>query len=619
MSRILPGPILLTQFRGPAKQQEATSQNEGTLRGDYGNQSRIVLISPDRPARVLTGAFHSACDLDISFDATRFLFAARRTADDHWNIYEMVINGGEVRQITRALGDCRSPSYQSSHYQITEKEPWQQITFVRAEREVVNEAGSAPATALYSCKLDGSLVRRLTFNLSSDFDPTVMWDGRLVYSTWQRRNFEHGVQGRVAIMEANTDGTDYGLLVLGEAGLRIKHMTCTTPDGLAVFIETDRVPWDGSGQLGSVSLLRPLHTYRSITAAADGLFHSPSPLPDGTLLVSRRQADGSGTHGVYRLEPKTKRMTLLFDDPQYHEIQAKAVAARAEPDGRSSSILNDDPNGKLYCLNVYTSDLKDRSWMPPGTATRLRILEGVPRKAGDTAEAVLGKELPQLAARKILGEIPVCPDGSFNIEVPANVPLELQLLDESGLALRSCGWIWTRNHFNQGCVGCHEDGELTPENYLVDAFDQPTIPVMRTKHQHTVDFRRDILPIVAAKCIGCHGKEGSPPLLGDTGQLDPRQVYLALRAPENPAAAETGLGKYIHPGIARTSPLVWHLFGRNTSRPWDGGCAARPAKPILPGQSAALTESERETLVRWIDLGASFEGVAPSTPGGSQP
>ena len=51
-------------------------------------------------------------------------------------------------------------------------------------------------------------------------------------------------------------------------------------------------------------------------------------------------------------------------------------------------------------------------------------------------------------------------DGSFNLEVPANTPIELQLLDDDGMALRRCGWIWAKNHEPRGCIGCHEDGEL---------------------------------------------------------------------------------------------------------------------------------------------------------------
>ncbi len=580
------------------------------LRAACRDRGRIVRLSPDGTIQVLTATFHSACDPDVSFDGTRCLFAAKRTAEDDWNIYEMTVDGSRFRQITRSRGDCRSPRYQSSFYQISEEEPWYQILFVGSDPRGLNETGTAVATAIYSCKLDGSLVRRVTFNLSSDFDPSIMWDGRLLYSTWQRRTLQRGDRGRIVLLDANPEGTDYAPFAT-DCGLRIKHMACTTPDGLAVFVETDHSPWDGAGQLASVSLLRPLHTYRRLTEPADGLFHCPSPLPDGIILVSRRPADGSGTHAVYRLDPESKRMAIAYDDPQRHDIQATAITPHPEPDGRSSSVLDDDPTGKLYCLSIYNSDHQDRRFVP-GMAKRLRVVEGLPRTATDREKPV-GASLPEIARRRVLGEAPIAQDGSFNIEVPANVPLELHVLDEDGISLRSCGWVWTRNHFNQGCVGCHEDPELTPENRLAEALDRPTVRLLAPPEERpSVDFRRDVLPIVEAKCTGCHGSNGSPPVLAAGTKVDPEQAYLALRSLAEGSEAESAMGKYVHPGRARTSPLVWHMFGRNTSRPWDGNWRSRPATPIPPGESPPLTHPERETIVRWIDLGAAFEGIGLS-------
>jgi len=589
------------------------------LRVPYGEGARIALLSPDLPVRVLTGGFHSACDPDLSFDGTRLLFAGKRAANDDWNVFEIALDGTNLRQITRGLGDCRNPCYQSSHYQISDKnDPWYQITFVQSDPAILNEQGDAPARSLYSCKLDGTLVRRLTFNLSSDFDPALTWDGRLLYASWQRSNFEHGIAGRVVLRDANSDGTDYAPFVV-QAGKRVKHMPCSTGDGLAVFVETGQPPWDGAGQLACVSLLRPLHTYRSITSQTDGLFHSPSPLPDGNILVSRRPTDGSATHAVCQFDLKTNRMQLVYDDPGYHEIQAKVVAPRPEPDGRSSSVVDSDPKGKLYCMNVYNTDLKDPNGLAPGMVKRLRVLEGIPRKgSGEQNQPVRG-QLPQLAARRILGEVEIPKDGSFNLEVPANTPLELQLIDERGMALRSCAWVWTRNHFNQGCAGCHEDPELTPENQFVAALRRASTSLCTPpEHRGGIDFRRDVMPIVTAKCFPCHDQRGSPPLLLDRAPVDPQRVFQILRTPPQPPPCDQPYGKYVHPGRARTSPFVWHVFGHNTSRPWDGASASLPVKSIPADGPVQLTDSERRILVRWIDLGAAFDGppraTAPAVP-----
>jgi hypothetical protein len=336
-------------------------------------------------------------------------------------------------------------------------------------------------------------------------------DGRLVYASWQRRTLERGLTGRVILLEANLEGTDPAPLCV-DGGRPIKHMACETAGGLVVFVEADGTTGDGAGRLACVSSRRPLHTYRPLTEPGDGLFHSPTSLPDGTLLVSRRPADGSGTHGICRLDPASQRIETVFDDPAYHDIQAQLVAPRAEPDGRSSPAIDSDPHGKLYCLNLHTNDFQDKTWLPKGTVKTLRLLEGLSRSASSPARTVVPRHAPALAGRRILGEVPVAPDGSFNVEVPANTPIELQLVDASGLALRSCGWVWTQNHFNQGCIGCHEDPELTPENLMVDALRSPSVVVAPPVEQRrSIDFRRDLMPIVNQKCLPCHAPGGSSP------------------------------------------------------------------------------------------------------------
>lgn len=633
------GLMVLAQLPVDTDLQKPNSAAGGTLRAAYGDGARLVAVSPGSRPRVLTGRFHSACDPDVSFNGKHILFAGKRTAVDNWNIYEMAGDGSGVRQITRELGNCRSPGYQSTLYTIVSTKPWYQLTFVGDASGTMNEFGPVPATNLYSCKLDGSSVRRLTFNLSSDVDPFIMSDGRLLFAAWQRRTLQRGYLGRVGLFGVSIDGADYALFASYQ-GRRIKHMPCTTTGGLAVFVETDRVPWDGAGHLSCVQLRRPLHSYRRITERWDGLFHSPSPLPDGGVLVSRRPADGSATHGVCRLDPQSGNAEPVFDDPRYHDVQAKLVAARPEPDGRSSVVTEKDPHGRLYCLDVYNTDLANRSWMPPGSVKRIRVLEGVPLKTTESG-AYLGVDelphmrkpgstvngIPPLVQRRILGEIPIQQDGSFNIEVPADTPIELQILDAQGMALRSCGWIWAKNHEPRGCIGCHEDGELVPENRLPKSVEHPSTPLcLPPQRRRTVDFRRDVMPIIDGKCASCHGKGGPPPRLDGGLELGIasaeralfNRAYESLLSPGGMGGAGRRYRTYVVPGRARTSPLLWHVFGRNTSRPWDGRPAGIAVKPAPDCRAAALTGLQKRTLVEWIDMGGLWDGIpgADGLPGG---
>jgi hypothetical protein len=498
-----------------------------------------------------------------------------------------------------------------------------QVTFVGFEKGVLNETGVMSAASLYSCKLDGTALWRLTFNLSSDMDPLIMQDGRLLFASFQRAGLDRGPVGRIALYGVNIDGTDYAAFHT-DYGKRIKRMPCTTTKGLAVFIESDQFRWDGAGSIGCTLLRRPLHSYRSITKESDGLFHSPSALTDGRILVSRRSSDDTDTHGVYCLDPSSGQLELVFDSPDYHDVQAKVICPRPEPDGRSSVVTEKDPSGRLYCLDVYMSrDVSKASivsrassprfeggtpstqWMPRGTVKRLRVLEGFTdiRASNGSRDGT-----PLAVHRRILGEIDIEDDGSFNIEIPADTPVELQTLDSDGMALRSCGWIWARNHEPRGCIGCHEDGELTPENVLVKAVTRPSVKLnLPAKQRRTVDFRRDVMPIISKKCIQCHGKADSAfKLAGGSAADDEEETcYKSLLA----AGSRPGFGKYIHPGSARTSPLIWHVFGRNTSRTWDDTFSEQNVPQMPPTEGQALTPDEKRTFIEWIDMGALWDGI----------
>jgi hypothetical protein len=290
-------------------------------------------------------------------------------------------------------------------------------------------------------------------------------------------------------------------------------------------------------------------------------------------------------------------------------------------------------------LNVYTSDLEDRNQMPPGSIKRLRVLEGVPLKTGQPSAYVCAAEtsggsasqtayarypgssvhgIPPLVQRRILGEIPVEEDGSFNIQVPANTPIELQILDADGMALRSCGWIWARNHEPRGCIGCHEDPELVPENAFVDAMRRSSMHLcLPPQRRRTVDFRRDVMPILTSKCAPCHGRRKTPLYLDGSLALVPgpdgnayfNRTYENLLARRDAGHGPIPLGRYVHPGQARTSPLVWQVFGRNTSRLGDAAVALSPVKQMPPAGSDPLSADQKRTIVEWIDLGALWDGI----------
>jgi hypothetical protein len=119
--------------------------------------------------------------------------------------------------------------------------------------------------------------------------------------------------------------------------------------------------------------------------------------------------------------------------------------------------------------------------------------------------------------------------------------------------------------------------------------------------------------IVAKKCVKCHAKVDSPLLLtkdlslvrSPGGGAYFNQTYESLLASGN----QPGHGKYVHPGRARTSLLIWRIFGRDSSRPWDDVHSTGQVSRMPPAPAEALTEDERRTFVEWVDMGALWDGI----------
>lgn len=379
--------------------------------------------------RALVPNMHSAAEPDVSWDGRKILFAGKKTAAQPWQIYEIAANGTGLRQVVRTTFDCRSPIHQSKIFYLDDPEPVPQITFVA-------QGG------LYSARMDGGGIRRLTFNPRRDAEPFLNEDGRILYASEQ----DHGT----ALYGINLDGTDVELFA-GPEGRRVKRMPTRTSSRFVLFVESDNPSNAGGGNLAAVDLRRNLHSYREVTKPRDGLFAWPSALARGGVLVSRREP--AGTFGIYIVDVPTGKARKLYDDPARHDLHSRELAARPMPDGRASVVEDHVSTGKLYCLNVFETSI------PGGTraARRIRILEG--------------------ESASPLGEAPLESDGSFQLEVPANIPLRVQTLDASGRVMHTSAPFWVKSKENRGCIGCHEDRERTPENRFAEALDKPAVRI----------------------------------------------------------------------------------------------------------------------------------------------
>ena len=65
------------------------------------------------------------------------------------------------------------------------------------------------------------------------------------------------------------------------------------------------------------------------------------------------------------------------------------------------------------------------------------------------------------------GVVDVEQDGSFQLKVMADKPFRIRTLDKDGNVVGvPCSWLWLRPNERRGCIGCHENPELAPENIV---------------------------------------------------------------------------------------------------------------------------------------------------------
>ena len=134
-------------------------------------------------------------------------------------------------------------------------------------------------------------------------------------------------------------------------------------------------------------------------------------------------------------------------------------------------------------------------------------------------------------------------------------------------------------------------------------------------------------PIIESKCAQpqCHGGGASPALgggatlvsYGDAGAHFSRAYESLLAAVgSGPTPLDAPVtGRYIVPGQARKSPVIWHLSGYDTSAPDVRSHGARRYASMPPKGREPLTEDEKLTFIEWIDLGAHWVGPGRGGPG----
>lgn len=483
--------FIVTQLPSGSRDPSAPERVSPDTR--YPTGSRILWVSSTaapHETRVLSGDLAAAGAPSLSPDASTILFAGRRTPDSRWAIFEVDLRGSKPRQRVHTDKDCTQPIYLSDS----------RLVLVCRDDSPALSGGVGSTWSLYRTSTRGSDIERIAFGPGSSFDPTLLYDGRILFSMSQAPEFPRAGSGRTELFTVNPDGTLLDAFTdqhdLAVHRLRPRQ----TSDGGVVFVRFDEA--GGTSRAERVEMKNPQMSGHALlpnrlvqTRSGDSVplaLTSVEPLPDGALLIAGRSEaateSGAPTYGVYRFLPESGAIDLVFDDPVRDEIEAIPLVPSQPRRGRPSSIRPEQNSGAVLCYDAQRSDGRvsaaterhpasvaiwtltaDADGQPTGTVSRARPAEG-------NADLQMGFEINRSTIEE---------DGSFFVEVPADVPVRVQTLDDDGREISASAWFWIRPGETRACFGCHESRESAPVNRPIQAISHPARGQTAAKPDHS--------------------------------------------------------------------------------------------------------------------------------------
>jgi len=386
----------------------------------------IDLSAKKKIPRNLTREFYSACSPDASYDGKKILFAGKESKDSHWQIYEMKLSSGKFRKVIGLEDNCTDPLWL----------PGGRILFVKS---TFNDTTGLTHN-LFTCLPDGSDLKQETFHPHADFAPSLLADGRVMYIT--SRIYPSKSRQLCYVMRPN--GTKAFKYFSPEKDNVLLCRARESSDGNVFFIEASN-PAENGGMLMSVHRNRPLHT-RKEWPDFGGKFRSIYINRAGEIFIAWSKP-GTSKFGIYKYDPSgLNSPEEVYDENNFNLTDVIVAEVHPRQKKLPSEVDFEVKTGQIMCqdINVLGSDLKSH--------------KGNNKKAW---------RIELLGIGVSLGEVEVEKDGSFYLKPLANMPFRIRTIDEKGNVLNGpSGWIWLRPNERRGCVGCHEDPELAPENRI---------------------------------------------------------------------------------------------------------------------------------------------------------
>jgi hypothetical protein len=539
-------------------------------------QLTVLLDDPDGSIR----------DPQVHYDGEKILFSYRPGRTHYFHLYEINVDGGRPRRLTSGPYDDIEPTYLPSG----------QIMFCSSRGDRWVPCWYSQVAILYICDGDGANIQPVSANIEHDNTPWPLPDGRVIYERW-----EYVDRSRVAfhhLWTANPDGTGqmvfYGNLHPGTLMIDAKPIPDSDNEVLVVFSpEHGRKEHEGAITIVTAKAgPDELSSARQVSKGKN--FRDPYPVSRDCFLVAQgprlltmnRQGE---TRRIYRLPPELVKAGVECHEPRPLRARARepVIPSRSNPQ---------QATGKLILQDVYAG--RRMQGVKRGEIKKLLVLESLPKPINYSGKMPPMSFGGTYTLERILGTVPVEPDGSAYMELPAMRSLFFVALDENNNSVkRMHSFLTIMPGETTSCVGCHEQRQRTPfppAGGKLQALGHPPNQVTPLVGIPEVfDYPRDIQPILNKHCVACHDydqRAGGVILTGDHGPIFSHSYYTLTAR------------QLFSDGRDRL---------RTNLPPRSVGTSASPLMKMLDGThyDAKLTQHEQDMVRYWIESAAPYPGT----------
>ena len=523
-------------------------------------------------------------DPQMHYGGRKVLFSYRKGGQPYYHLYEIGIDGSGLRQLTDGPWDDIEPTWL----------PDGGIIFCSSRCDRVVACWYTPVVILYRCDGDGGNLRMLSSSIVHDNTPWVLPDGRVLYTRWEyvdrsRVRFHH-------LWTINPDGTGqmayYGNQHDGTVMIDAKPIAGTQR------VVASFSPGHGQPEhRGSLTVVDPAAGPDAPSYARrltrEETFRDPYPLAPDCFLAARGKeivvVGGQGTAWpLYALPPDARALDCHEPRPLRPRPREPIIRPRVDLAKTTGTLILTDV--------TYGRNMRG---VRRGEIARLLVLEQLPKPvnfSGTMEPITIGGSF---TLKRILGTVPVEPDGSAHFEVPALRSLFFVALDADGLAVkRMQSFVTVQPGEVTSCAGCHEYRAKTPAPVAdLAATGRPPSPIEPIPGvPELIEFPRHIQPILDRHCVKCHD-------YGKTPAGGPRSGGAILTGDRSPCYSQA----YVT--LMKTRGLVSH--GQDTvgnRRPREIGSSASRLMRKIDGShhEVRLSAPERALVRLWIEVGAPY-------------